>query len=139
MKVFILLLLGMVLLSVCYTDITNRKIKNKAVAMAALLSALLSVTSTGSLNLLYPLIVLTVGFLLVFVNMIGAGDIKLIAALSLSVPAGQIPEFILWITLSGVPLILVVVVLRLVSPASKTMTLPYGVAISIGYLLHLLG
>lgn len=139
MLIFLYSLMALVLLSVCYTDIYNRVIKNNAVILVAVLSLMISATRYGDLNLLWPFITLVSGMLLVTVNVIGAGDIKLIAALSLSLPAAKMIDFIFWITLSGIPLILIVVILRLLHSERKKMTLPYGVAISCGYLLHLLG
>lgn len=139
MLIFLYGLLAFMLLSVCYTDISSRRIKNNAVVFIAVLSLTISVVQGNSINIFWPFITLVLGMFLVTVNVIGAGDIKLISALSLSLPAKQMADFIFWITLSGIPLILIVVALRLWHPGSKKMTLPYGVAISCGYLLHLLG
>ncbi len=139
MPIFLYSLLALVLLSVCYTDISSRIIKNNAVILVAVLSLVISVTLYSSVNILWPLITLMAGMLLVMINVIGAGDIKLISALSLSLPAEQMADFIFWVTLSGIPLVLIVVIFRLVRSGREKMTLPYGVAISCGYLLHHLG
>lgn len=139
MLIFLYGLQVLLLLSVCYTDISSRIIKNRTVFIVALISLAISVTLYGRVSIFWPLTILVSGMFLVTVNVIGAGDIKLISALSLSLPAEKIAGFIFWITLSGLPLILIVVILRLLRPGSKKMTLPYGVAISCGYLLHLLG
>ena len=139
MTMFIYSLLVLLLLSVCYTDIFSRKIKNNTVMLVALLSLIIAVTINGSVNILWPLMTLIVGMLLVIANVIGAGDIKLIAALSLSIPADQMVNFLFLVTLSGIPLILIVIFLRLLHKGSRKMTLPYGVAISCGYLLLHLG
>ncbi|WP_157665863.1 A24 family peptidase [Tatumella citrea] len=136
---FIYSLLVLLLLSVCYTDISSRKIKNNTVMLVALLSLIIAVTINGNVNILWPLMTLIVGMLLVIANVIGAGDIKLIAALSLSIPADQMVNFLFLVTLSGIPLILIVIFLRLLHKGSRKMTLPYGVAISCGYLLLHLG
>ena len=129
----------LLLISVCYTDIKFRKIKNSTVIFIALFSLVSGVTHTEPVSLVWSLLILVTGVLLVLANIIGAGDIKLIAALSLSIPGAEIPDFIFLITLSGVPLILVTVLLHKVTGSSNKITLPYGVAISCGYLFHLLG
>ncbi len=127
------------LISVCYTDIRYRKIKNSTVIIIALFSLCSALTHSEPVNLIWPVMIIVMGVLLVLANIIGAGDIKLIAALSLSLPGTDIPAFIFLITLSGVPLILVTVLLHKVTGSSNEITLPYGVAISCGYLFHLLG
>ena len=129
----------LLLISVCYTDIKFRKIKNSTVIFIALFSLVSGLTHTEPVSLVWSLLILVTGVLLVLANIIGAGDIKLIAALSLSIPGAEIPDFIFFITLSGVPLILVTVLLHKVTGSSNKITLPYGVAISCGYLFHLLG
>lgn len=127
------------LISVCYTDIRYRKIKNSTVIIIALFSLCSALTHSEPVNLIWPVMIIVMGVLLVLANIIGAGDIKLIAALSLSLPGTDIPAIIFFITLSGVPLILVTVLLHKVTGSSNEITLPYGVAISCGYLFHLLG
>lgn len=129
----------LLLISVCYTDIMFREIKNRTVIIIALLSFVSTLTHPEPVNLIWTLMIFVVGVLLVLVNIIGAGDIKLIAALSLSLPGADIPAFIFLITLSGLPLILVTVLFHKMTGSRHKITLPYGVAISCGYLFHLLG
>lgn len=70
---------------IVFNDIKNRKISNKVVVLIAL-SGFFSIFIKGELNyLISPLIILVIGFILFKFNVIAAGDIKLLSALSLMI------------------------------------------------------
>lgn len=100
-----------------------------------------------SAHFLSALILFVVTFLMFALNILGAGDSKLLAALGFWVPLGDLPEFIFWMTISGAALGVFALYIkktgRLKSLASKSLwiaglhegksAVPYGVAIAIGF------
>lgn len=118
------------LLYCCYTDIRWRLIKNYTVIALLAIILLLSVLFGYSLHYIAALVVLLVGIILFYLNLIGAGDVKLLAVLSLSVPSYYFSSFLFLVTLSGIPLIIAALVLRF-----HKRGLPYGVAITLGYIV----
>lgn len=72
------------------------------------------------------------GFALLFaLGAMGGGDVKLIAALALWVPAHRIPELLFFVALAGGVLALVLILARRVR-GSTSRAVPYGVAIAAG-------
>ena len=72
------------------------------------------------------------GFALLFaLGAMGGGDVKLIAALALWVPAIRIPEMLFYVALAGGVLALVLIVIRRVR-GSTSRAVPYGLAIAAG-------
>ena len=67
-------------------------------------------------------------------NVIGGGDVKLIAVLMLSLPSEQIISFFLFTTIFG--LLLIVIGWLFFRESIKNSGLPYGVAISLGFLTN---
>jgi len=82
-------------------------------------------------------IIFFVGVIFVLVNLIGAGDVKLLSVLGMTFSLREVPDFIFLVTVSGLPLIVIVFCLQKYSHGKFSKTLPYGVAISSGYLLKL--
>lgn len=82
-------------------------------------------------------IIFFVGVIFVLVNLIGAGDVKLLSVLGMTFSLREVPDFIFLVTVSGLPLIVIVFCLHKYSHGKFSKTLPYGVAISSGYLLKL--
>jgi|AntRauTorcE11897_2_1112592.scaffolds.fasta_scaffold01746_3 prepilin peptidase CpaA len=93
------------------------------------------------------LILFIVTFFMFVFNVMGAGDSKLLAALGFWIPLNELPEFILWMTVSGALLgIFALYIKKSGHLKSQTMqsrwiadlhegksAVPYGVAIAIGF------
>lgn len=77
----IVFLLAFVLFRICYTDIRRRTIYNSDVMIAGLLSVLLAILAENQAGINHALWTLTIGFVLFYFRVCGAGDIKLLAAL----------------------------------------------------------
>lgn len=141
---------GLLVTATCY-DLSRRTIPNQ-VSLAILFLACVRFLITGNDPLVplgISLLVLVIGFLLYLGRLLGAGDTKLMAALSLFLEPAAMPGFLVITALSG-GLLALFTVLKEVSvklglnatPASalKQRTdsgrasgeLPYGVAIAVG-------
>ncbi|QGX92250.1 flp operon protein B [Tatumella sp. TA1] len=133
-----IIILIALLLRVCYTDIRYRIIENKCVAVIVLVNIFYLYSISQPVNFISAVVVFGIGIIVILTNFIGAGDIKLLSALGLAFPLRELPDFIFLVTVSGLPLILIVFCLHKSSQGKFSKTLPYGVAISSGYLLKLL-
>lgn len=130
----ILLLLNYILLLYsCYTDITSRTIKNKIVIIVAVLSILIGVIQYNIPEIILPLLILFIGMILSALGFFGAGDVKLIFALSLSLSNTLITQFIFMTAIAGLIVVIPILIAGLYN--KKKITVPYGLAISLGYFL----
>ncbi|HDR1022748.1 TPA: prepilin peptidase, partial [Pasteurella multocida] len=82
------------------------------------------------------LISFIIGFILFNLRTIGAGDVKLISVLMLTIPQEQIMSFFFFTACSG--LILIIIGWIFFRQSILKNHLPYGVAISLGFLMNLL-
>ncbi|AUX94024.1 flp operon protein B [Mixta gaviniae] len=131
--------LGVCFIWLSYTDIRYRKIKNQTVLAVAALSALLALQLYQEIFIAASLFILALGMPLSLLNIIGAGDIKLLAALALSLPADNVAMFILFTMLAGVPVLAGMMIFRIFSKNRRQCnTVPYGLAIAIGYVLTII-
>ncbi|MBK5143523.1 prepilin peptidase [Budviciaceae bacterium BWR-B9] len=128
----ILLFIYIFLLYACYTDITARIIKNKTVIIVAILSIIIGVIKYNIPEIALPLFILFIGTILSSLGFFGAGDIKLIFALSLSLSNSLIISFILMTAISGLIVVIPIIITSIYR--KKKITVPYGIAISLGYL-----
>jgi prepilin peptidase CpaA len=127
-----------ILAYLCYTDIKFRKIYNATVICLLVLVLISACFYRCMPNWQYALIIFFGGLILFYIGGIGAGDIKLLSVLSLTVPKEYIVDFLLLTGLSGLPLILVILI-NYHYFGGKNKSLPYGVAICAGYVaLHFL-
>lgn len=133
MTYFIIILL----IRACYTDIRYRIIENKCIVLILLTNVLFYLVGKQPIYFLSSLAIFSVGTICVFVNCVGAGDVKLLAVLGMTFPLGGLPDFIFLVAVSGLPLSLVVYCLHLFSKGKFSKTLPYGMAITGGYLLKI--
>ena len=123
---------------IIYSDIRYRIISNKLVA-CVLVTVFLYSFQSGLLNQwLYSIPVLAIGFLLWWLGVIGAGDVKLLAVL---VPAIN-PDFHLFTFLvvafsGGIVAVLTLLYAKLITKKSD-ITVPYGVPIALGCWLGIL-
>ncbi|GKX63303.1 A24 family peptidase [Pragia fontium] len=124
------------LIWISYTDIRTRIISNKAVIAIFVISLLLGIFSHQSINFLAALSFLLIGFILFHLNVMGAGDVKLISVLSLCLTAEQIWPF-LWLTavLGG---FLACIGLLFFRKSVRSSGVPYGPAIAGGFFFVLL-
>ncbi|WP_159566006.1 A24 family peptidase [Budvicia diplopodorum] len=93
----IFLVMLMLLIWTTYTDIRFRIISNKVVTAILIVAILFGYYHHSTINILAAVSLLALGFVLFNFNILGAGDVKLISALSLSLTAQQIWPF-LWLT-----------------------------------------
>lgn len=123
----------MLLLYACYTDIINRRIKNKTVIIVCILSLAIGFIQHDLPVIKLPLVIIVVGFFLSLLGLLGFGDVKLIFALSFSLSNELIGHLILMTAASG--FFVGIIALCWGGYKRKRMTVPYGVAITLGYLL----
>lgn len=133
----VLVLLGVAAAS----DVRARIIPNRiplAIAALFLPAAALGVMPSWPMHLLVFAIAFAICLALFAFNLMGGGDAKLIPAVALWVAPGDLPMFLIAMTLFGGLLALVLMVrARLRAPvdgaaAPEQPTLPYGVAIAAG-------
>ncbi|WP_034916625.1 prepilin peptidase [Erwinia sp. 9145] len=135
---WLFILLVPLLIDVCYTDARYRIIRNHTTLLVAILCAGDSLFSPAGFFWLPALCILLGGFFLSLFNIIGAGDIKLMAALALSFDTETTLAFLFATALAGLPLILVIFIINYCSSRfygrKNKKNLPYGIAIVSGYL-----
>lgn len=133
--VFVLYSIIMLLLiRLSWTDIRTRIISNKIVLWLLFFILPLSWLKYGQIFIIPSIIALIIGFIVFSLKAIGAGDVKLITVLLLSIPNNQILSFFLFTTLYG--LLLIIIGWFFFRKSIKTNGLPYGVAISLGFLTN---
>lgn len=121
------------LLIVCYSDVRYRIISNRLVIILFLIILIDYFLGDGQLSLINALICLIIGMILFYIGLVGAGDIKLISVLLLSLPSYLVMDFVTLMALFGIPLALIAIVQKRVRKTKAT--IPYGVAISLSYIL----
>lgn len=124
----------LILLYCCATDILYREIRNGSVLLVLMCVALL-VGFTHDFNVIIPTFILIIGFFLTLIGVIGAGDIKLLFALCISVPSDLIGIFFFAMCCFGAPMSILVLIISKFIFRIKVNTVPFGVAISIGYII----
>ncbi len=134
MTLFLLGLISLLLLYLSYTDITQRTLANRFVFIVAPLAMALSFCAYGQIFYLGAILCLVLGFGLFSLGVIGAGDVKLLTALMFAVPRETEIWFLFFTSCFGLGLILIGWVFF--RQNIKQQGLPYGVAISLGFLLH---
>lgn len=139
MKDVVILLLYLVvillLIRLSWTDIKGRIISNKIILYLFLVIVPLAWIQYGNIFVIPALIALFIGFLLFSLKIIGAGDIKLIAVLMLAIPSDQVFSFFFFTTFSG--LLVIIIGWIFFRKSIRQNGLPYGVAISLGFLINL--
>ncbi len=139
MKDVVILLLYLVvillLIRLSWTDIKGRIISNKIILYLFLVIVPLAWIQYGNIFVIPALIALFIGFLLFSLKIIGAGDVKLIAVLMLAIPSDQVFSFFFFTTFSG--LLVIIIGWIFFRESIRQNGLPYGVAISLGFLINL--
>ncbi|WP_264652081.1 prepilin peptidase [Candidatus Symbiopectobacterium sp. NZEC151] len=127
--------ISVILIFVCYTDIRFRQITNVTTLLIFLLSLLLAFHHVDDLSLIILSLLFCVGFVFSVAGVIGAGDIKLVCALSTGLSTPHIGDFLLLTGMAGIPLTLLTCLYYRVFSKQNVITVPYGVAICCGYWL----
>ncbi|EKN3347959.1 prepilin peptidase [Yersinia ruckeri] len=138
MEIIHLLLLSLLLLQLlwaCYTDIRYRIIGNDLIVSMLFTAMAFSFSYRGSISLIFPLIILTIGFIIFIFGLIGGGDVKMITVLACTLTPMQTYHFITYTAIMGG----VVMIIGLIISRSdiKERGVPYGVAIASGFSLSL--
>lgn len=123
------------LITLSWTDIKSRIISNRIVFLLLLVILPLAWFQYKQIFYLPALSTLAIGFLLFTFGVIGAGDIKLMSVLMLTIPHSQIVYFFLFTAFSG--LLLIIIGFLFFRHSIRQHGLPYGVAISCGFLTNL--
>ena len=135
MNDFIILAIWACLLVSCYTDIKYRIISNYIVIIVFVLAILNYVFGLGALNYSASGIFLVCGLLMFYCRLAGAGDIKLITVLLITIPSNSVLFFLLAIAIFGLPISIIAILYKWLKKIKDGITLPYGVAITGGYIL----
>ncbi|MGF1748009.1 A24 family peptidase [Vibrio cionasavignyae] len=128
-------LLALTCFIVSIFDVKNRRIKNKL--LFGLLAIQLVCLGFENTHVDSMLVVLFIGLIIFRFGWIAAGDVKYAGVLSLSIPMAMLYEAVLFTAYSGGVLVLFYYVKHRMTPGSQIqdVTLPYGVAISVGFFL----
>ena len=124
----------LLLMRLSWTDIRERIISNKIVLYLLFFILPLSWLRYEQIFIIPSIIALIIGFIIFSLKAIGAGDVKLITVLLLSLPGDQILSFFLFTTLYG--LLLIIIGWLFFKESIKNHGLPYGVSISLGFLTN---
>lgn len=134
MLILLNILLVLLLIGLSWTDLTRRVISNNTVLLLLAVVIPFSLIHHGQIFFLPALLFLFFGFLLFSLGVIGAGDIKLIAVLMLSIPTEQLISFFFLTSCSG--LLLIIIGWLFFRESIRKAGLPYGIAISLGFLMN---
>lgn len=127
--------IALLLVTLSITDIRSRIISNRIVLLLLITIIPLSLLKYQTIFLIPALCALAIGFLIFTLGIMGAGDIKLISVLMLAIPNNEIISFFFFTAFAG--LLLVVVGWLFFRESIKKNGLPYGVAISFGFITNL--
>ena len=127
--------IALLLVTLSITDIRSRIISNRIVLLLLITIIPLSLLKYQTIFLIPSLCALAIGFLIFTLAIMGAGDIKLISVLMLAIPNNEIISFFFFTAFAG--LLLVVVGWLFFRESIKQNGLPYGVAISFGFITNL--
>lgn len=137
---FLLLILAVLLVIAAAGDIKARIIPNRLNAGIALLAIPFWVAAGLGWHDILIQIGLSFAVLAIFgacfaIGMMGGGDVKLLTALALWMPLGQMATLLVWMALGGGVLTAAMLILHRLRRATEKIEVPYGVAISAAALL----
>lgn len=126
-----LIALALLLLLIMFSDVTQRRIPNWGVSVAFALCAVLWWQSDlGIKNVWIALATLLFGLVLFYLNLFGAGDIKLLSVLSVAIDPSLYPlALVLMGAVGGILSLCYWIKYRLIYTQSHDPGLPFGVAI----------
>lgn len=130
------LLLATISLFICYQDITKRTISNRIVFFVMSICSIIYFQHGVFESVLYAVGILFVGFVLCNLNIIAAGDVKLLSVFSLAIAPQYLPLTLFIITLLGSLLGVAYYLYAKCTDYKKIMGngVPYGVPICLGCL-----
>lgn len=131
--IYVLVPLLVVLILICFMDIRYRTIGNHWVIACAILVVLINIIEGREIHFLPAFLLLSIGFILFNFNVIGGGDVKLMAVLALAFEPSNVMLFIYSTAFFGG----VIALLALCFFWKKSMTqgIAYGVAIIAGFII----
>lgn len=135
---FLMALLGLLLLVAAVGDLRSRQIPNwlnGAIALLAVpfwFSMGLSVWPDMAIQLGLGAGMFVLFAILFHFGAMGGGDVKMIAALALWLPAGALLNLLVIMSLAGGVLTIVMLVRHRLSKTKEALEIPYGVAIAFG-------
>jgi prepilin peptidase CpaA len=135
---FLLALLALLLIVAAVIDVRTFTISNKLNLTVALLAPLywLSIALTPwpgiAIQLAAGAVVFGLLALAFFAGMMGGGDVKLAAALALWFPPGVTVKFLVWMSIAGGVLTVLVLGWHRLKQRERRPEIPYGVAIAFG-------
>lgn len=151
LELFALTVFAGLLVYAAFSDMTRLIIPNwVSIALVAIYPfvalALGATLLDAGMHILFGLGVLAIGFVLFQFNVVGGGDAKLIAAVSVWTSMTAVLPFVMWTALAGGVLALALLTARQLLPAGdypgfvdhllkKRNGIPYGVAIMVGALM----
>jgi prepilin peptidase CpaA len=142
MSYYVAWAISIILIYVCYTDMRYRLIYNQIVILVFALSLLLAFLNKDNanyaINIYAPLAILVIGFILNFINMVGAGDVKLLVALTIGLSNESVYKLLMLVALAGLPVAIIAYIVHKLRKNSPRCEVPYGVAIAMGYWVLLL-
>lgn len=139
----LIFVLGGLLVSAGIEDVRIREIANWKNAAIALLAPVwwyangLGLWPDMAIQLGLGLVVFAVFVGAFALGMMGGGDVKLIAALSLWLPIGALVTMLTVMSIAGGALTLIMMIERFWKKSTKAIEIPYGVAIAFAGLLAL--
>jgi Flp pilus assembly protein, protease CpaA len=125
----------LLLVTLSVTDIRSRVISNQVVLLLFFTIIPLSLLKYQTIFVIPALCALAIGFLIFSLGAMGAGDIKLISVLMLTIPHNEIIYFFFFTAFFG--LLLIIIGWLFFRKSIKENGLPYGVAISLGFMTNL--
>ena len=125
----------LLLVTLSVTDIRSRIISNQVVLLLLFTIVPLSLLKYQTIFVIPALCALAIGFLIFSLGAMGVGDIKLISVLMLTIPHNEIIYFFFFTAFFG--LLLIIVGWLFFRKSIKENGLPYGVAISLGFMTNL--
>lgn len=137
----LLVLLGLLLVSAGIEDVRHRNIANWKNALIALLAPLwwvsIGLAPWPDMALQFGIALLVFGFFVgaFALGQMGGGDVKLIGAVALWLPATPLVWMLILMSLIGGALTVLLVVERKWRRDGRAIEVPYGVAIAIGALI----
>ena len=142
-SVVLLVLLGLLLVSAGIEDARTREIanwKNGAIALLAVpfwIASGLALWPDIAIQLLIAAVVLAIFATAFHFRMMGGGDVKMIAALALWFPLGQLVTMLIVMSLAGGAITALMLIEKWVRRRTAQPEVPYGIAIAIAALLML--
>ena len=125
----------LLLVTLSVTDIRSRVISNQVVLLLFFTIIPLRLLKYQTIFVIPALCALAIGFLIFSLGAMGAGDIKLISVLMLTIPHNEIIYFFFFTAFFG--LLLIIIGWLFFRKSIKENGFPYGVAISLGFMTNL--